>query len=103
MIRSCFVVVALLASGAASAGMYTEEELVVPNPADLTKSIKQVVHTWSDDKHLKQDVPQLGGTVIIDLDKGRSSASSTPSGSTGRCRSRSTAISSRSSRSPASA
>ena len=69
---SRLVVLALfLVAGAARAGMYTEEELVVPNPADMTKSIKQVVHTWSDAKHLKQDVPQLGGTVIIDLDKGQ--------------------------------
>jgi hypothetical protein len=75
MIRTSLVVVTLLApllsSQIAHAAVYMEEELVVPNPADLSRSIKQVVHTWSDPKHLKQDVPQLGGTVVIDLEKGQ--------------------------------
>ncbi|HEY4222308.1 MAG TPA: hypothetical protein VGO62_13225, partial [Myxococcota bacterium] len=65
------LVLALAPAVAHAAGIYTEEELVVPNPADMTKSIKQVVHTWADAKHLKQDVPQLDCTVVIDLDKGQ--------------------------------
>ena len=42
------LVCATLLGGAvpARAGTYLEHEAVLPNPADLTKSIKQTLHSW---------------------------------------------------------
>ena len=65
------LVVAALASGAAPAhaGTYLEHEAVLPNPADLSKSIKQVLHSWQDGRRFKRESPLRGEVVIIDLDK----------------------------------
>ncbi|OGQ25778.1 MAG: hypothetical protein A2138_27470 [Deltaproteobacteria bacterium RBG_16_71_12] len=54
---------------AASAGTYLEHEAVLPNPADLSKSIKQVLHSWQDGRRFKRESPLRGEVVIIDLDK----------------------------------
>lgn len=66
----CLLVVALLASSAAHAGLYMEHEAVLPNPADMSKSIKQTLHTWHEGKRFKRESPLRNETVIIDLDKG---------------------------------
>lgn len=64
------LVAALLASSSAHAGLYLEHEAVLPNPADMTKSIKQTLHTWHDGKRFKRESPLRNETVIIDLEKG---------------------------------
>ena len=66
----CLLVMALLASSLAHAGMYMEHEAVLPNPADMTKSVKQTLHTWHDGKHFKRESPLRKETVIVDLHKG---------------------------------
>lgn len=65
------VFAAAVAGGAspARAGTYLEHEAVLPNPADLTKSIKQVLHSWQDGRRFKRESPLRGEVVIIDLDK----------------------------------
>jgi hypothetical protein len=61
---------ALLAASSANAGWYLEHEAVLPNPADMTKSIKQQLHTWHEGKKFKRESPLRNETVVIDLDKG---------------------------------
>ena len=56
-------------AGPALAGTYLEHEAVLPNPADLSKSIKQVLHSWQDGRRFKRESPLRGEVVIIDLDK----------------------------------
>jgi hypothetical protein len=64
------LVVACLSSSVAHAGLYLEHEAVLPNPADMTKSIKQTLHTWHEGNRFKRESPLRNETVIIDLDKG---------------------------------
>ncbi len=61
---------AALVSTAAHAGIYMEHEAVLPNPADMTKSIKQTLHSWQEGKRYKRESPLKNETVIIDLEKG---------------------------------
>lgn len=71
--RSLVVVVALafaVAAPSVKAGWYLEHEAVLPNPADMTKSIKQELHTWHEGKKFKRESPLRNETVVIDLDKG---------------------------------
>lgn len=63
-----FAMPALLATDA-RAGVYMEHEAVLPNPADLTKSLKQTLHSWHEGRRFKRESPLRGETVIIDLDK----------------------------------
>ncbi|MBI1947209.1 MAG: hypothetical protein HYS27_16055 [Deltaproteobacteria bacterium] len=65
------LLVGVLGGGAAPAraGTYLEHEAVLPNPADLSKSIKQVLHSWQDGRRFKRESPLRGEVVIIDLDK----------------------------------
>jgi hypothetical protein len=51
------------------AGYYLEHEAILPNPADLKKTIKQTLHTWHDGRRFKRESPLLGETIIIDLEK----------------------------------
>lgn len=64
---------ASLVGGAAPAraGTYLEHEAVLPNPADLTKSIKQTLHSWQDGRRFKRESPLRGEVVIIDLEKNK--------------------------------
>jgi len=65
-----FAVVGLSFSATpAQAGMYLEHEAVLPNPVDMTKSIKQTLHSWHEGKRFKRESPMRGETVIIDLVK----------------------------------
>lgn len=59
-----------LVAPSARAGWYLEHEAVLPNPADMTKSIKQQLHTWHEGKKFKRESPLRNETVVIDLDKG---------------------------------
>jgi hypothetical protein len=59
-----------LVAQAAHAGLYMEHEALLPNPADMTKSLKQTLHSWQDGRKYKRESPLRGETVIIDLDKG---------------------------------
>lgn len=61
----------LLGGAPARAGTYMEHEAVLPNPADLSKSIKQTLHSWQDGRRFKRESPLRGEVVIIDLDKGK--------------------------------
>lgn len=61
----------LVGSAPAEAGVYMEHEAVLPNPADLSKSIKQTLHSWQDGRRFKRESPLRGEVVIIDLDKGK--------------------------------
>lgn len=68
--RSLVVVSFLLSAVPAQAGWYLEHEAVLPNPADMTKSIKQTLHTWHEGRKFKRESPLRNETVVIDLDKG---------------------------------
>jgi hypothetical protein len=67
------VVFSLLAAAlwpaAAHAGLYMEHEAILPNPADMTRSLKQTLHSWHEGKRFKRESPLRGETVIIDLEK----------------------------------
>jgi len=56
-------------STSASAGYYLEHEAVLPNPADMSKSIKQTLHSWHEGKRFKRESPLRNEVVIIDLEK----------------------------------
>lgn len=61
---------ALLLVIPAQAGWYLQHEAVLPNPADMTKSIKQTLNTYHEGKKFKRESPLRNETVVIDLDKG---------------------------------
>ncbi|MCC7109068.1 MAG: hypothetical protein IT382_07265, partial [Deltaproteobacteria bacterium] len=50
----------LVGSTPADAGVYMEHEAVLPNPADLSKSIKQTLHSWQDGRRFKRESPLRG-------------------------------------------
>lgn len=69
VVLSLALVVPSLLSPGARAGVYMEHEAILPNPADMTKSIKQTLHSWHEGKRFKRESPLRGETVIIDLEK----------------------------------
>jgi hypothetical protein len=67
--RTVVIAALLLAALPVKAGYYLEHEAVLPNPADLTKTIKQTLHSWHDGKRFKRESPLRSEVVIIDLEK----------------------------------
>lgn len=63
------IAMALLVAPAAHAGLYMEHEAVMPNPADMTRSIRQTLHSWLEGQRFKRESPLRGETIIIDLVK----------------------------------
>src|SRR5262249_38808634 len=63
-------VAALVVASSAHAAVCMDHEAVLPNPADITKSVKQTLQSCQQGKRYKRDSPLRNETVIIDLEKG---------------------------------